>query len=154
MVKTMQTVLGPLRDGRRILLLSDTELDNDDLSTVVSLPWSMLRRYRGGLNREYADHLPTKNATLEVAYIFAEQELVSKCIWFVHQQSAFAGMLWERMCRARGGWGECLGKVSKAAMCDLCCSSYDVEKGAFNVSEQSCRGKRIPEHVCPGVLFC
>ena len=138
----------------KVLLLSDTELGEEELSAAKKLPLFMLRRFRGGTDREYADHLPTKNATLEVAYIFAELELVSKCTGFVYQQGAFAGLLWETLCRARGGWGSCFDKVSKAALCDVCCEAYNVREGTFNQTQQSCNGKRIPVWACPGVSFC
>ena len=154
MVELARTVLSPTTEGRQILLLSDTELHEDDLGAVAGLSWTMLHRYRGRGRRAYGDHLPTKNATAEVAYIFAEQELLSRCTSFVHQQGAFAGMLWERMCRAHEGWGACTGTVSRAAICDLCCSSRDIEMGAFNTTEQSCRGERIPDYACSGVFIC
>ena len=153
-----EEILGPIREGRKVLLLSDTELDKEELDSVAGTPLVMLHRFRGETERAYADHLPTKNATLEVAYIYAEQELLSKCNGFVYQQGAFAGLLWETMCRSHGGWETCLEQVTKVAMCDVCCDAHQMEIMAFNVSQQSCRrGRddvRIPDWACPGVNFC
>jgi hypothetical protein len=144
-------VIGP---KEKVLLLSDTELEEDELSAAKEQSLFMLRRFRGEAARVYADHLPTKNATLEVAYIFAEQELISKCTGFVYQQGAFAGLLWETVCRAHGGWESCFDKISKAAMCDGCCEAVHQRNGAFNQTQQSCNGNKIPVWACPGVIFC
>ena len=153
-----EEIIGPIQEGRKVLLLSDTELEKEELDSVAGTPLVMLCRFRGAARRAYADHLPTKNATLEVAYIYAEQELLSKCSGFVYQQGAFAGLLWETMCRSHGGWGACFEHVSKAAICDVCCEAHQQKNNVFNSSQQSCRDGRgdvkIPDWACPGVIFC
>jgi hypothetical protein len=149
-LKLAKEVIGPME---KVLLLSDTELGEEELSAAEELSLFMLRRFRGGEARGYADHLPTRNATLEVAYIFAEQELISKCTGFVYQQGAFARFLWETVCRAHRGWESCFDKISKAAMCDVCCEAIHQKQGAFNQTQQSCNGNSIPVWACPGVIF-
>jgi hypothetical protein len=78
----------------------------------------------------YADHHPTKNVTLEVAYITG----------FAYQQGDFAGLLWETLCRViHGGWGSCFDNdvyVSKAAMCDVCYEAVYQRHGTFNQTKQ------------------
>mmetsp|Transcript_4866 Transcript_4866/g.11093 ORF Transcript_4866/g.11093 Transcript_4866/m.11093 type:complete len:233 (-) Transcript_4866:2589-3287(-) len=134
-----------------ILLLSDTEVENND---SIDPSWTTLQRYRGGAHRGYADHLPTKNATREVINLYAELELASACTALTYQQGAFAGLLWDFMCHRHGGWGECFGNISKVAMCDMCCKKGDVEAGAFDRSAQTCRNHSLPEYACGTVNIC
>ena len=101
-------------EGRVLLLLSDVEIDEKELADAglggISSGGGnvsgavMLRRYRGSVGRSYSDHFPTKNVTLEVVYLHAELELASKCSHLTYQQGAFAGLLWDKMCHAHGGW--------------------------------------------------
>lgn len=135
--------------NNNILLLSDTEVEEG-----IDPSWTALRRYRGGSHRGYSDHLPTKNATIEVINLYAELELASMCTTLTYQQGAFAGLLWDVMCHHHGGWGVCVGNISKVAMCDMCCKKADVEAKLFDRKTQTCRNQSLPEYACGTIQTC
>ena len=120
------------RTFKSVLLMTDGQGAVDEArAEFPGLPWVVLPKPRvapqpsgaraGPSPVAFGAHFPSGDPALEVEVISAELALAASCDLLAHGRSAFAGMIWDGMCAARG-WRGCAG-LSRA-VCEGSCCKY------------------------------
>ena len=112
--------LSRLRSLGSVVLLADNYAAVDEARgpALAGVKWVVLDRMRGAHDTEknyhrYAPHVQLASAREEVAWMYAELQLASRCDRYTYVRGAFAAYVWEHMCHAHGGWPRFAGTKTR-----------------------------------------
>jgi len=147
---------GALAQLDAVFVMADTDSAVLNLTrTFPAVKWITIDRFRGKPARDYSDHIPSGDPKKEVAGIFADLAMASRCGGqFTYQQGSFARMVFDSMCTARGGWGVCEGVVKIKPVCDGCCRPPDYVLGEFDVRSFVAKGCKKGKNRAPRSTPC